>query len=443
MFCRIPLDIIAGLPCLDNPKSIVYNEIDLQARLPAGEGTRMNLQKLNRFLVHNPLVGRYFERARIRYHCSLMTRARAKQGIAPKKVVFSSFRAGSYSDNPRAISEKLHEMYPAAEIVWLFNDPEAKRALVPDYVRVVNADVETSLPELGTARIWVDNFAKRYYLPLDKERQVYLNTWHGDRAFKKIGYDVKGPHEYRLEEDCHCMIAGSDFGARMMRSAFNFHGDLLVNGSPRNDRLVNYRQEEADAIRAKLGIDRETHLLLYAPTFRDTTAKEQAQPATMDLKRTLQALERRTGGRWLCLFRAHYLALKGLDLSEVRDRMLDMTKYEDMTDLLMIADALLTDYSSCAMDFCLLGRPIYLFQSDIEAYTTQDREMYFDMKDTPFFAARDQAELERLIETVDAEAARENCRQICDYFGFHETGHATEEVCKYLIAKLEGTKYEA
>ena len=157
----------------------------------------------------------------------------------------------------------------------------------------------------------------------------------------------------------------------------------------------------------------------------------------MDLKRTIRALEKKTGKKWLCLFRAHYLQLKGLNLDEDKDILLDMTRYEDMTELLMIADALLTDYSSCAMDYCLLGRPIYLFQSDIEEYTTKDREMYFEMKDTPFFSVQDQEALEALIERVGEEEARENGRQICEYFGFRETGRATEAVCEYLIERLK------
>ena len=403
----------------------------------------MNLQSLHRTLIHHPATAWLFVPLRRKIRNVQMRRVYRRGRIDPMKVVFSSFRAATYSDNPKCISEKLHEMYPQAKIVWLLADPKAKRDIVPDYVRIVKGEFDSFMPELATARVWVDNFAKFPYLYLDREKQVYLNTWHGDRAFKKIGYDVVEKQDYRLEQDCHAMIAGSDFGAKMMRSAFAFKGDLLDYGCPRNDRLVNYSQAEADAIRDRLGISRDVRLLLYAPTFRDSIANDKAQSATMDLKRTLSALEQKTGEKWMCLFRAHYLQLLGLDLKESQDRLIDMTRYEDMSDLLLISDALLTDYSSCAMDFCLLGRPIYLFQSDIEEYTTKDRAMYFDMKDTPFFVASTQAELEALIARVDADMARENCRQICDYFGFHETGRATEEVCKYLIAKLEEKKNEA
>ena len=397
----------------------------------------MLFRKIKSFMATHPVMRKLTRPLWVTYFRLVMKGAAALKGIDPDKVVFSSFRSTTYSDNPRVISEKLHEMYPQAEIVWLFREPEKKRAVVPDYVRIVNASSLQAYTELATARVWVDNFAKRTYLHLNREKQVYLNTWHGDRAFKKIGYDVVNKRHYRLEQDCHAMIAGSTFGEKMMRSAFGFKGDIIFEGSPRDDRLVNYDPAAAAEIRRKLGVSEDVGLLLYAPTFRDTIADSAAQNATMDLKRTIKALEKKTGKKWLCLFRAHYLQLKGLNLDEDKDILLDMTRYEDMTELLMIADALLTDYSSCAMDYCLLGRPIYLFQSDIEEYTTKDREMYFEMKDTPFFSVQDQDALEALIDRVGEEEARENGRQICEYFGFRETGCATEAVCEYLIERLK------
>ena len=54
------------------------------------------------------------------WRAALMRSAQRRYGINPKKVVFSSFEGHSYNDNPRYISEKLHELCPEAEIVWLF-----------------------------------------------------------------------------------------------------------------------------------------------------------------------------------------------------------------------------------------------------------------------------------------------------------------------------------
>ena len=239
--------------------------------------------------------------------------------------------------------------------------------------------------------------------------------------------------EYRLEQDCDVFLTGSDFGEKMYGTAFRYHGPFLKYGAPRNDILVRNDPAEIAAVKAKIGIDPAIKLLLYAPTYRETTTVVPKE-AQMDLLRTLEHLETTTGDKWMCLYRAHYLST-GIDLDSVRDRLIDMTRYGDMAELLLIADMLLTDYSSSAMDYCLLGRPVLLFQSDIEDYLAH-REMYFKMSDTPFLVAMDQAELEQLISDMTPEKAAENCRAIQDYFGFSETGRATEESCKYIIDKL-------
>ena len=56
--------------------------------------------------------------------------ARGIKGIDNNKVVFSSLIARTYGDNLKPISEMLHEMRPETEIVWMFRDPAAKKAIV-------------------------------------------------------------------------------------------------------------------------------------------------------------------------------------------------------------------------------------------------------------------------------------------------------------------------
>ena len=260
---------------------------------------------------------------------------------------------------------------------------------MPDYVEMCDPITLKGLREYATARVWVDNFTLRPYYRRKIGRQFYLNTWHGDRAFKKYAYDAFPDGPKRVEETCDLMLAGSEFGKKVMRSAFRYNGELLTAGSPRNDCLVNWDAEKAAAIRDRLNIPRDVKLLIYCPTFRDSTINE-AFRGGVDLEKALDDLERRTGDRWLCLFRAHHLAYGGLALTE-NERFLDMTKYEDMADLLMISDALITDYSSAAMDFCLLGKPVFIYQDDLEDYTSHDRQLHFRMEDSPFLVAHDQA----------------------------------------------------
>ena len=96
-------------------------------------------------------------------------------GIKKKKVVFISFGGKTYSDNPRAISEQLHDMDPNYGIVWLFNDPKSKEKIVPKYVKCVKNNSIKALFELATAGIWVDNFEKPLWT-FKSEKQIYIQT---------------------------------------------------------------------------------------------------------------------------------------------------------------------------------------------------------------------------------------------------------------------------
>jgi len=166
--------------------------------------------------------------------------SRGIHGIDKNRIVFSSLISRNYGDNLKPISEMLHEMKPDAEIIWMFRDLPAKKKLVPDYVKTMDPISLQGLRAYATARVWVDNFTLRPYYKRRIGQQFYMNTWHGDRAFKKYAYDAFPDGPKRIEETCDIILAGSEFGKKVMRSAFRYNGELLVAGSPRNDCLVNW-----------------------------------------------------------------------------------------------------------------------------------------------------------------------------------------------------------
>ncbi|MDO4865252.1 MAG: CDP-glycerol glycerophosphotransferase family protein [Clostridia bacterium] len=373
------------------------------------------------------------------YRYLLIRGGRLVKGIDPDKVVFCCFQGRSYGDNPRVISERLHERCPQAKIVWLLTRAAAKRLKdeLPDYIKPVYYKTKEAFLEQATARVWVDNFTKQRYMTLARGRQFYVQTWHGDRAIKKICYDLGMKEHRRIEEQCARVMTGSKFGEGLYRTAFRYKGEYIKAGAPRNDILVKSDPDQIRRVREKLGIAPEVKLLLYAPTYRDN-ADVLPKSAQMDLDRTLRCLEAKTGEKWLCLFRAHYLSA-GIDLEAVQDRIVDVTAYEDMAELLLAADMVLTDYSSCAMDFIIRDLPALFYIPDWEEYVAT-RGVYFDVHDTPFMLAHNQGELEALIEGLTPEKARENCAAIRDYFGYYETGHAADAACDYIIERLGSRK---
>lgn len=351
------------------------------------------------------------------------------------KAVFTSFSGKSYSDNTKVLSEELHKLRPDTEIVWLFQRPEEKKHIVPPYVRCINIkDRKKLFAELATAAVYADNFALPY-LPKNK-KQMFIQLWHGDKGFKKILHDSPFVNEtYFLNEQipgyCDLCVAGSEYGKMQFTSAFRYKGELLMEGIPRNDILLNPDEKISDKVRSQLGLVASEKVLLYAPTLRREQAKNRTALPIQDLSvsATLDALEKKDGCRWICLLRAHP-AMVGLCDAGEDSRIKDASEYEDMAELLLVSDMLITDYSSCAGDFALTGRPIVLYQADIAQYLEKDRTMYFDMKDSPFFVAQSQQELENWIQQLTPEMAKQNCKEIMAFYQDCETGHAGESVAQ-------------
>ena len=368
-----------------------------------------------------------------------MVLARSLRGYDDNMVVFSSQDYRSYSDNARYVSEKLHEMRPETNIVWLIQDGEGarKRFDIPDYVRVLKSTSTKGVCAMARARVVVDGFNKKFYLKFPGKDQFYVQVWHGDRAFKKIGYDNSSFNFRILEERCSICVTGSDYGDMQARSAFHYKGELLRVGCPRNDILIRNDPAERAAIRKRLKLDDDTCVLLYAPTYRDTDrVARREEKVHLDLLHVLDVLEEHTGKKWKCLVRAHYMAM-GIALDGASDRIIPASDYPEMAELHLISDALLSDYSSCAGDFALLRRPIYLYMNDLEEYKRDNRALYINPEDTNYWIAKTPDELDALIRQTTPERAKENCDAVLRFYNETETGHASESVCEYIISKLQ------
>lgn len=353
-----------------------------------------------------------------------------------KMVTFKSFGGTSYSDNPRAISEKLYEIDNSIKIVWILAEKSNRWGIVPNYVKVVKRN---NIPGVwncfARTKVYVTNENCDKF-PKHRD-QCIISTWHGDRAFKKILFDVNDRCRDFVTEAipyyCDYAITGSKYGEMQFKSAFRYQGEILKYGCPRNDLLLHPDINRIKNIREKLGIEDGIKLLLFAPTFRiiNSINKTGKDYLGIDLKSIREVLKRR-GDDWIILLRAHPILLEYSGW-KTGEGFIDVTRYEDMADLLAISDILVTDYSSSAGDFALTGKPILLFQSDIEDYLKNDRELYFEMNSSPYYVAHNQTEAEQLLSEITMEKARKNCLDILDFYGAYETGEASYKVAQKII----------
>jgi CDP-glycerol glycerophosphotransferase (TagB/SpsB family) len=229
-------------------------------------------------------------------------------------------------------------------------------------------------------------------------------------------------------------LAQNEYSAKIFRSAYDMRDPIWVEGYPRNDVLHLAAAELADravAVRRAAGIPDGARVILYAPTWRDDRTE---MVDYVDLTTFAGGLAR----DHVLLVRGHSRTLRyGQDLAG--DRLIDVTSYPSMTELLLIADVLVTDYSSAMFDFAGTGKPIVFFTPDLAHYSADLRGFYFDLlAEAPGPVVRERSELRDAILAAEAggrgsTAASERAATWRTRFTSLDDGHAGERVVQRLI----------
>lgn len=355
-----------------------------------------------------------------------------------RKVVFVSYYGRQYSDNPRAISEKLHQLDPSMKIVWLLRDPNHDG--VPRYVKKVKYESLKSAYELYTAGTWVDN-CRKPIVHGRKENQIYIQTWHGTQ-FKKIEADAEEKltkryvkYAKRDSKNITHLLSGNRYATEKLRAAFWYDGEVVECGNARNDRLITERHIASQELREKIGVSTDDLTVLYAPTFRDDMAKNGA--ALLDrlhLPELVQMLEEKFQKSCRVLLRFHSNIEKDLDVESIQSKYncIYLSGKWDTTDVLCATDILITDYSSILFDFALAEKPILLFAPDISEYMNE-RGLYMDPRQLGLPYAESFEQLREIVRQESFESLCLKTKNLLKIIGNKETGQASEYVARMII----------
>ena len=90
------------------------------------------------------------------------------------------------------------------------------------------------------------------------------------------------------------------------------------------------------------------------------------------------ALRREFGDDYVILFRAHYLVANSFDFKKYKGFVYDACGVTDINRLYVVADVLITDYSSVFFDYANLHRPMlfYMYDLAVEADKSRYAEKY-------------------------------------------------------------------
>ncbi|MEW1955060.1 CDP-glycerol glycerophosphotransferase family protein [Terrabacter sp. NPDC080008] len=346
-------------------------------------------------------------------------------------VLLSTFGGRSPADSPLALYEELVRRDFPHRLVWEVADGTA---VVPDGAETVVVGTREHLRALETSRHLVanNNFPFFYRKHAD---QTYLQTWHGT-PLKKIGRHVPAGNlslSYRglMVREARAwdlLLAQNDFASTVLPDALGFEGEVLNLGYPRNDLLTTGSEADRARVRERLGVSGDARLVLYAPTWRDDVRTASGGYAMVN-HLELDVVSRAFGGDSVLLVRGHSNT-PGLGQS-VAANVVDVSRYPDITELMLVADVLITDYSSVMFDFIGTGRPMLFLTPDVAQYAGTTRGFYLDFAEIapgPLLSSTDSV-LQTLTSLGQIEATyRERYTAFRERFAPRDDGKAAARV---------------
>ncbi|WP_205718559.1 CDP-glycerol glycerophosphotransferase family protein [Actinomadura sp. WMMA1423] len=356
----------------------------------------------------------------------VLSRLPVRTGLA----VFESQLGRHYAGNPKYLYRELRRAGRPVTAVWSYSSSPKG---FPDDARVVKRGSWAYYLALARARVWVDD--QGFPDGLRKRPETtYVQTWHGS-AFKLMGLDQprlkSGPASdqarlRRMVERFDCFLVRSGHDAETLCNGLGVRSELLPAGYPRNDPLVNGVEgdpelaAEVAALRDALGLDDGRRAVLYAPTY--ATGPRGRPVRLLDPPVDPAVFARELGEEFVLLVRPHYLCRANVPPG-AREVMRDVGAVPDVTPLMLLADALVTDHSSIMFDFALLDRPIVLHLPDGRDLATG----YFDLeRHAPGPITRTEDELVAALAGLDAAEAGHAARRraFAARFGEHDRGTA-------------------
>ncbi len=357
--------------------------------------------------------------------------------IKKNKVLLINEISYNYAGNPKAIAEYLLKEYKdSVKITYSVDDINKRQYLTNKGLKIVAFNSIQYFYNALTAKVIVTNSGGLSYIPLRK-RQYIINTHHGGGAYKTAGIDMfEDSYYFRKDmllsaKQTNCFLSTNRKFTEVISKACLMSTDVFWEiGMPRNDMLINGYAEGITDIKKRIGIEPQQKLVLYAPTYRkpsDNYYKESvAIQYNIDNNMVCDALNQRFGGDWVFAYRLHPCIENKKDY--IVDGAIDLSEYEDMQELLAVADVLINDFSSTFWDYMLTGKPCFMYAPDLEHYVATTK-VYTPVEEWPFPKSHSNDELKQSIMSFNEKEYAETCKKHYMALGGCETGRATQLVC--------------
>jgi len=206
-------------------------------------------------------------------------------------------------------------------------------------------------------------------------------------------------------------------------------------GYPRTDIFFDKKQIYEN-YKNKFNLGQYDKVFVYCPTFRDFPNLK--MPFSENFLTTLNNYLKEKN--YIMLLKGHYWGKSNLNLKEKYSNIIDVSKnVNDIQDLFVFTDIIISDYSSIFFDFVLQDRPIIFYCYDYNEYL-KNRKFYYDYyNDFPGPFAKNEDELLECIKTIDSifknNEYKEKYYKFKNRFNHYKDGKSCERLLNFLKSR--------
>lgn len=295
------------------------------------------------------------------------------------KILFMGFDM-RYTGNSRYLFEKLKEKN-YSEIKFVADENDEKYFIKPNSKEMYE---ELYSSKIVIFESWIpEKFRKR-------GNQIWIQLWHGT-PLKKMLYDspekeiMETSPKHRIQkfndiQRWDYLLSDNPTINKYFETSLLVKQNKMINyGYPRVKYLIENKNNDIlkQKIKEKVGVNKNKKIILYLPTWRDYNYGKTEEEFDRDYMLNAKLLKEKLSDNFEILEKNHTY-LQGND-----EEVIHNTNIETQ-ELLLIADYLITDYSSVMFDGFAIDLPVIIYANDYDKYTKVRgvyKTMWNDLKD--------------------------------------------------------------
>ena len=350
-------------------------------------------------------------------------------------IMWSAYwgRNNNFNGNPRALYEYVSKNYPKLKHIIVVQNVIHEFKGLNKQTKVISFGTKEYWYYLARSKYFVNDVNFNQIERKKRSNQIEIQTMHGT-PLKTMGFDVLNEWSdatynklYKKFQSYDYLVVPSNWVGNYATHAFNIIPKLLKTGYPRNDNFFKkHNIEELNSIKIRLELPLDKTIVLYTPTYRIKNESVNLEQRFSDLDSLYRAL----GDNKILVIKNHNFDKYNIIPTNYNDRIFLMDPYEEISDLYMISDVLITDYSSVMFDYALLKKPMIFWAFDYEYYI-KNRGINFDLRqEAPGPFVQNQSELEKWINDFSKipYVFSQNIKNFNLKFGQYDNGSASQQI---------------